>query len=239
MKINEQDYDTAITLLNSLDPLFLADRERVPVYASAYAGRCGLVFLDLMTSMQNTGTATVLGTLMAAFDNSDTNDINDCIQAESILTTHIGGPTLRSSDENLFMAFISLSKIAAILSALADQNNDDVTDDDGTPAGTFDQCDNTDLPEAMVRQIGAGIGSALLSLAAVGASYVDDAISDVNTLCSQDPNLNVFCTADDPSVFGAAEVQALRYAIGSSDYGIDSCGGNDFSACALANPVCP
>ena len=25
----------------------------------------------------------------------------------------------------------------------------------------------------------------------------------------------------------------------SNDFGIDSCGGNNFSACALANPICP
>lgn len=230
-KINDQDYDAAILLLNSLDPSYLTDRERVPVHASAYAGRCGLVFLDLLTSVQNPGTSTILGLLMAAFNNSDANDVSDCITAEDILRDDIGDSTVRNANENLFNAFISLSKIAAILSFTSDTDNDDVAD------GTYDVC--TTIPDNLVRHVGAGIGSTLLSLAAVGTSYVDDAIADVNTLCAQDPNLNVFCTADDPSAFGANEVQALRWAIASSDYGIDACGGNDFSNCAIANPVCP
>ena len=233
LQINKQDYDAAINLLQTLDASFLADRQRVPVHASAYAGRCGLVFLELLNSMQNTGSSTVLGTLMGAFNSATAADVADCIESERIMTDDIGDESVRDGDENLFMAFNSLAKIAAILSSLADTDDDDIAD------ATFDQCDATDLPEVMVRQIGTGIGVALLSLAAVGTSYVDGAISGVQSLCDEDPNLSVFCTATDPASFSATEVQALRYAIGSNDFGINSCGNRDFSNCAAANPACP
>jgi len=119
------------------------------------------------------------------------------------------------------------------MSSLAD------TDDNGVADGTFDQCNDTDLPEAMVREVGAGLAVTLLSLAGLGTGYIDDTLAGFNDLCSQDPNLASFCSVTDPSSFTAQEVQVFRYAIGSSDYGIDSCGGNNFTNCAVSNPSCP
>ncbi len=231
-EINNRNYSQAILLLESLDPLFMSERSRVPILASAYAGRCGLEFLSLLTNLQNISSSTVMGTLMGAFPLALASQVDDCIEAENILSS-LGDASARLGDENLLMAFNSFSKIGTILSSLAD------TDGDGVVDAGFDQCDNTDLPEAMVRQIGTGIANTLLSLASIGTNYVDDAVNDVTALCALDPNLNVFCTATDPTSFTAIEVQFLRYAIGSSDVGINSCGGDDFSTCAVNNPVCP
>lgn len=236
-EINARNYSAAITLLESLTVSFRTSRERLPVYASAYSGRCGLEFLTLLNSLQNTGTSTVLGILMGAFPGAAKTGASgheDCTQATGILET-IGNESERLGDENLLMAFTALSKIGTILSAFADTNNDGVAD------GTFDQCvDDTDnLPEARVRDIGASFATAILSLGAIGTSYIDGALTDVNAICAADPQLAVFCTSTDPTSFTAAQVQALRYAIGSNDFGIDSCGGNNFTNCALANPACP
>ena len=232
-EINSRNYTAAITLLETLDPAYLAVRERNAVYASAYSGRCGLEFLTLLTNLQNGGASTIFSLLMSGFPGATlTENAADCNQSQSILTT-VGDEDARNGDENLLMAFTSLSEIGTILSALAD------TDDDGVADATFDQCDAGDLPEAQVRQVGASIATAILSLAAIGTGYIDDATSDVTALCALDPNLAVFCTSTDPAVFTAPQVQALRYAIGSSDVGINSCGGNNFTNCAIANPVCP
>lgn len=231
-EINAGNYTTAIGLLESLSSSFLADRDRVPVYASAYSGRCGLVFLTLLNTMQNAAGGTVFTTLMGAFPGALATNVQDCINSETILEG-IGDESARDGDENLLMAFTSLAKVGTILSSLAD------TDDDGVPDATFDQCDAGDLPENMVREFGSGMSTAILSLSAIGTSYIGDAVTDVNALCALDPNLNAFCSTTDPAAFTAAEVQALRYAIGSSDFGINSCGGNDFNACVLANPSCP
>ena len=231
-EINARDYAAAIVLLESLSPAYLAVRERIPIYASAYSGRCGLEFLTLLTSLQNLGTSTVLGSLMGSFPGALAANVQDCINAETILEG-IGNESTRNGDENLLMSFNGLAKIGTILSSLAD------IDDDGVADATFDQCNATDLPELMVRELGASIAVTLLSLSAVGTSYVDGALADVTALCALNPNLNVFCTSTDPTSFAAAEVQALRYAIGSNDFGINSCGNNDFTNCATANPACP
>lgn len=232
-EINSRNYTAAITLLETLDPAYLANRDRAPVYASAYSGRCGLEFLTLMNNLQNSGASTVFSILMGAFPGATiSNHVADCNQSQTILAA-IGDESQRNGDENLLMAFTSLSEIGTLLSALAD------LDDNGTADPAFDQCDAGDISDAQVREIGSNIAIALLSLTAIGTSYIDGALADVNSLCALDPNLAVFCSTTDPSTFTPVQVQALRYAIGSNDFGIDSCGGNNFTNCAILNPVCP
>jgi hypothetical protein len=232
-EINKRNYSDAIDLFARLDADYLDNHERKAVYASAYSGRCGLEFLTLLSNLQNSSGSTVIALLMGAFPNSTLlENAADCNQSQSILAT-IGDQTVRNGNENLLMAFTSFSEIGTTLSAIADLDADGVAD------ATFDQCDITDFPEQQVREIGSSIALALISLAAIGTSYVDGATADVTALCNLDPNLSRFCTNTDPSAFTANEVQALRYAIGSNDFGIDSCGGNDFANCAIANPSCP
>ncbi|MEM7645627.1 MAG: hypothetical protein AAF203_01845 [Pseudomonadota bacterium] len=227
--LNARNYTEAINLLESLDPAFLTDRARVPIYASAYSGRCGLEFLTLLNTMQNTGAATVIGTLMGAFPGAQAANIQDCIRSEEIVEA-LGEVGDRTNDENLLMAFNALAKIGAILSTFAD------TDDDAVADAGFDQCDVNDISDEMVREIGASIAVTVVSLGAIGTSYIDDSLADVNALCALDASLGRFCSITDPLEFLDPEVQALRYAIGSNDFGIDSCGGNDFTNCPVAQP---
>lgn len=225
LELNERDYVTAITLFESLDPTFLAVRERTGVYASAYSGRCGLEFLTLLNTLQNPGANSVLSLLMAGFPGATLlENQSDCGQAETILNT-IGDQDARNGDENLLMAFTSLSKIGVTLSHYADDNEDQVVD------GGFDQCDLVAFPAADVAIIGAALANSLLSLTAIGTGYVDDATTDVTALCGLHPDLAVFCTQTDPSLFTPDQIKALRYIIGSSDYGLNSCGGRDFPTC--------
>lgn len=232
-EINSRNYGAAITLLESLDPTYLAARERVAVYASAYSGRCGLEFLTLLNNLQNSSTGTIFATLMAAFPGATVaENVADCNQSQSILSG-VGDQSARDGDENLLMAFTSLAEIGTLLSALAD------TDDNGSADAGFDQCDNSDFSDSQVRELGSSIALTILSLGAIGTSYIDDALADINSLCGIDPELATFCSVTDPAAFTADQVRALRWAIGSNDIGIDSCGGNDFANCALANPACP
>ncbi len=227
-KINSRSYGEAIEILETIEPSYLQVRERVPVYASAYSGRCGLEFLTLLNSIQNSSVQTIFLLLMSAFPGAQAANVQDCLQAEGIIEA-VGDETARNGDENLLIAFNSLAKIGTILSSLAD------TDDDGAADGTFDQCDNTDFPDTMVRELGSSIGTTIASLGAIGTSYIDGATQEVEALCDEHPNLEIFCSPTDPADFDPAEVEALRIAIGSSDLGINSCGGNDFGDCALAN----
>jgi hypothetical protein len=231
-EINNRNYNRAVLLLQSLTPDYLNVRVRVPIHASAYAGRCGLEFISLLEALQSTNSSAVLGMLMGSFPGAEIDNVNDCIFASDLLQD-IGDESVRDGNENLLLAFVSLAKMGVILSSLAD------LDDDGVADATFDQCDNNDLPEAMVREVGASLAVTILSLSAVGGGYIDGTVDSFADLCAQDPNLQPFCNTTDPTSFSAAEVQAFRYAIGSNDFGIDSCGGLNLSDCATSNPVCP
>ncbi len=236
-RLNERAYSEAIDILESIEPVYLQARDRIPVYASAYSGRCGLEFLTLLESLQNTsgGSQTLFTLLMGAFPGALPTNVQDCMNAEEIIE-FIGDESARNGDENLLLAFNSLAKIGTILSSLAD------TDDNGSADATFDQCNNTDFPDEMVRELGHSLGLTIVSLQAIGTDYIEGATDEVQALCQADNNdyLEVFCQAVEPEDFNSNEVQALRLAIGSSDIGIDSCGGNNFEDCTAANAgSCP
>lgn len=235
LDINAQDYASAVTLLDGLDPAFMADRERIPVYASAYAGRCGLNFLGLLTDIQNQGSSSLFQTLMIGFPGANlANNVADCFEAQNKLFS-IGDQNVRDGDENLLMAFVSLAHIGTTLSAIADQ------DANATVDAGFDQCNATDFTDAQARAVGVSIATMITSLGAIGTSYIDGAISGVNSVCGVTVpyDLSAICTATSPSDFSPEQVRYIRYLIGSSDYGINSCG-SDFATCAATHePNCP
>ena len=232
-EINKKNFTEAIDLMDQLEPDFLNDRERLSVYASAYAGRCGLDFLGLFTSVREGVRGSLLGVLMGAFKESSKRGIGgheDCTKAVQILEG-LGDENLRDGNENLLIAFISFARIGSILDAFADEDNDGAVDTD------FNQCvnDEENLPEAQVREIGASFATALLSLGALGTNYATGATDSIESLCNTGGaiSLSTLCTKTDPAAFTPEEVRALRYMIGSRDLGIGSCGENDFISCAV------
>lgn len=231
LKLNESNYSSAITSFNALaasHASYYASENMLPLHASAFAGRCGLDFISLLTDIQGASSGSLFGLLMGAFPSATVTSYTDCLAAEDLLET-IGDETARNGDENLLMAFLSLAKIGVILSSRADADNDQVAD-----AG-FDQCDEvTDLPTAEAREIGSGLALFLKSIAAVGASYFD--ITAIQTACAINADTMAMCDTTDPTLITNDQLSTLRVFLGSSDYGINSCGGADFTNCLLANP---
>ncbi len=225
--MDSKDYDTAITLMLSLGPTFLAQRDVAAVYASAYSGRCGLDFVQLVSDLENVGASpSVLLYLMGIFPNGTDAKITDCVLAEGILKS-FGNESARTDDENVLMGLSSLTKVGIVLNRYADSDNDGVAD-----AG-FDHCDATDLPDDAVGEIGTGIGLSLLSISAVASDLSSDTFTAITDLCALDPSLNAFCTTTDKNNFTANEIKALRAVIGSTDFGIASCAG------AFITCLCP
>lgn len=227
LKLNARDYSGAIAIMQSLDPVFLARRDVSLVYASAFSGRCGLEFVELVQDLSNMGSATLFLFLMNTFVGGTDEKITDCLAAEARLKD-IGNQTQRTSDENILMGFSSLTKVGTIVSRYADLNSDGITD----PA--FDHCSTAEFPDSAVREVGTGMANAILSIAAVASDISSDALANITNSCNLTSELNVFCTNTDPSVYSALEVSALRQLIGSSDSGIGACPAFLDPAC-----VCP
>ncbi len=214
VSMNGGDYETAIQLLQSLDPAFLANRDVALVYASAHSGRCGLNFINLLTDLESVGTsATIFLFFMGIFPEGTDAKITDCVFSETTLNT-FGDYTVRTPDENILMGLSSLTKVGTILSRYADIDNNGVAD-----AG-FDHCDITDFPDDAVREIGTGIANALLSISAASSSISSGTLTEISSLCGLAPQLNSFCTNTDKSSYSAMEVSALRSILGSTDEGI-------------------
>lgn len=227
MEMNDRDYESAINLMQTLAPSFLAQRHVALVYASAFSGRCGLDFVNFVTDLENVGSASsMFSFLMQQFPDATDAKIADCVFSESVLN-NIGNQTQRNSDENILMGLSSLTKVGTVLSRYAD------TDGNGSVDGTFDHCDTTDFPDTAIREVGTGIAQAILSVSAVGSDITADTLTEITDLCALDPNLNVFCTTTDPNAYSNNEIAVLRAILGSTNQGVGACPGN-FTAC-----ICP
>ena len=228
--LDDLNYSQAILLIQSLGADYQTRRDVNFTLASAFAGRCGLNFISLAETLSDASATGLFGIIMQGFPGSSDNSIADCISAESVINTVESDPTLRTVDENLLMAFVAFSKIGVILNRYAD------SDDDGSPDGGFDHCSNADFPEADVRQIGTGIGNAVLSLGSAGSTVGGSSLTALTDLCAADPLLNSLCTITDPAVFDANGVKAIRAAATANEFiGIGACN-NTVVNCFLACP---
>lgn len=234
--INNSEWDDAIADFTSMSADYLASREVAVVYASAYAGRCGLDLLALAESMAGTLPSLLFKFLMAQYKNVTVTNRDDCKQAETIIKGIATDPADRTTDENLLMIFLSFSKIGVTLSAHADSG-----DFDGEPDGGWDACvdDVANFPEASVREVGTGLGIALSSLTAIGgdSSIGSDQGASFSALCADLGGLNPaldFCSITDAASYDADQVKGIRSIVQANEYvGIGSCNNT------LDNCLCP
>lgn len=227
MALNNRNYGTAISLLQSLSAEFRAQREVALVYASAHSGRCGMEFVSLVESLSNFSGNNIFHFLMQGFVGGTDAKISDCQTSEGILN-QVGDYTQRAPDENMLMGFSALTKVGTILSRYVD------TDNDGTTDPSFNHCSTTDFPDAAVREVGTGMANAIMSITAVASDISSGTLDDIQAYCNLDSQLNVFCTNTDPAAYSPLQVAALRQLLGSSDMGIGACPNFTDMAC-----VCP
>lgn len=234
--INKGEYGDAIAEFASMTSDYLAKREVKVVYASAYAGRCGLDLLALAESMAGTLPSLLFKFLMSQYQNVTTANRDDCLQAETIIKSISTTATERTVDENLLMIFLSFAKIGVTISAHAD--NDDF---DGNPDVGWNACTNdaSNFPEASVREVGTGLGNALTSLTAIsgqstiGSDQTDTFTDGCADLAALNPALD-FCSVTDSSAFTADQVKGIRSIVQANEWvGIGSCNNT------LDNCLCP
>lgn len=236
--INQGLYSEAILQFQAMSESFLSKPEVKSRYASAYAGRCGLDFISFVTSLKDMGSNRLFQFLMKGFPGATIEKIEDCVQAQDLLLEISEFGSSRSIDENFLMTFVSFVKVGSVLATYAD------ADHNGSPDAGFNSCDNTDLPEDFVRQIGSSIIHTYSSLMAIGDQddVADGALNQIKALlntvdasydlCNDTPDGSGDCTNTDPADFNAADLRAIRTFVGESNaIGIGSCTG-DFAACA-------
>ena len=115
------DYDLAITKFEKVTGTLASNRKFLGDKAAAYAGRCGLNFINNLNNLSsfNPGTSTLFKELMKSVQ-TVTVKPNDCATSEAIMMGIGDRASLRNSDENLFMLLLSMFKMGAYLKAFLD-----------------------------------------------------------------------------------------------------------------------
>lgn len=234
MLINDRNYAEAVATFDSMTPEYLARRDVKGLRASAYAGVCGIEFLDLLEDIGAIGTTRIFVWLMDSIRGGTLAKQTACVQAETIIKSIATLGVNRTADENLLMAFIAIGKMGTIISRYGDSGTPDGTVDAG-----FDPCDSTDLPSADAKQIATGFNIARDALANIGSSTVgSDITSDVTTICASMPAGPDALCANPAQVattdIDATEEQAIRTMLNEDqDIGLGVCAG-DATTC-----LCP
>lgn len=256
LKLDKSDWGGAIDLLNSLSTTFQARRDVKALLASAYAGRCGLDFIDLSDKIQNAGATSFFPILLTAFRGKTSTNLADCLLAETTLNSIGATPSARDANENLLMAFVAMAKIGVILAERADGDADGVVDATFRPCHTDGTTGTTQLPNGPAlpyndaTELVTGLSQFMLNLAAVGSGDAGGSTFDeIQAFCDllADPPFSVdICSTTDRTAVTATQRRAIRAALSDNSgfgFSIDndpgapdlSCdvGGCFTGACAL------
>lgn len=228
--LDKSEYAESLADLNRLSTNYQSRREVVTIFASAYAGRCGLRAISLLEHIAQNSNTLFFQVLLQKFSNATAPQIADCMTAEAIMRSLAPGDdfTLLSPDENMFLALISFAKIGAILGTYADLNHN------GTADPGFDSCSTAQLPDLQAREVGTGLTIAASALTASGSSVSAGIFSSLNSACTSLPGPLQFCNTLNASAFSTNMVKAINGLIKANEYvGLATC--ND----TLANCLCP
>ncbi len=211
--VNEQRFDDAILLITENPDLAPASRENKMLYASAYAGKCGVTFAELAESIETaTGAAILLA--MTSFSTITTSSA-ECVTAQEYLES-IGDYADRTSSENIALFLIGYSKVGVFLKEVADD-----TAPFGTVDGDFDGCPAGNLPDDNVKQMMSGTALMIENFDAVEDYLSADLTTDLTTI---DATCGAACNETDAgAINNATLITNFRRLIESNEYGVGSC----------------
>lgn len=248
--MDNSDWSDAINILtNQLSSSYRAQSSVVQALSGAYAGQCGLNFPDLVNSMKQANSSTVLFSyIMQAFQGV-TAQTTYCDQAITTMQT-LGTVLTRTTDQNLFLAILGVTRIGTTLN-----NEFHLTTADGGTDASFSVCNNyvggsaTDgytaaeiaagapappaqpdyfLTDAQVQTIAAGVGLIFENLTALSSAFATTAgplMTSINTAKTECESIVGVgnCSVTSPSAVSAQLIYAYRILLDTSIMGIGSC----------------
>lgn len=206
-------YDAAINKIYELDNAYYSRRDVQVFLASAFAGRCGLDFLTFAQSViNNPGLLTPME--LALNHMKAVNSEADCETAEAIMTAvspNLDGIMSDNADDAIYMAFIGLAKVGAVLSRIADTAAQ--IDNDGVPDIGYNACAMLD---ADARKIGSGITLLYNNLLYVGGAFATK-MNQMNAICAL---AGTACSKTNSSAFTPADLVAIKGVVDYDQFGI-------------------
>lgn len=215
--LNEQDYDTSISIITGeMTTELQSTTEMRELLASAYAGRCGLNFVEYTANLAEQTTGSAFFILKEPFVGLPVSP-DDCLL--SLQTMDLIGTTAnRTDNQNLFSAVVGMVLLGSSLRGYADATP---TDGDGT--NDIDLC--TGFTDAQVDNVILGFGYMSENFDAVSTSIIgsssSSALTDIMTDCNSIPG-GAGCSVTDPTAITPLMRQTMLDLIATQDYGIGS-----------------
>ena len=249
-ELDNMQWDSTVTIITSkMSANYQARRDVKMTLASAYAGKCGLIFMDLIQGMTNNPSSAMFQFFMGVWGGKTVNP-DSCELAIGVLQG-IGTKTQRTTNENLFLSLLGVARIGTNLVANLDNgDHNGAMDTDATvchgdaagtgtawqsPLSTFFPTPPGGMTQYMtsnnMKRVAAGLGLILENLdaltGALGSGSSLDGIDDISTMCSTVMSTitgsSVSC--DSMTTTGAVTdemVYAMRMMLASSDFGLGS-----------------
>lgn len=214
--INDKDWANALAKFEAMSPVYQAKTEVVEAWAATYAGKCGLDFISYFTDL---GSATLTGSTILRYLSSvwagDVVSAPDCTLAQLKMEEISSNPANRTAEQNLFLAILGMVKMGVYLRIYIDKDGAGGLGD-GTPDAGVNVCtdDVSNLPNAGLDEFITGFGLLTSNLAylteVLSAGTIEDALNQVNSVCS-DPNVPAgTCGKTDPSTISDSDRSLFR-----------------------------
>lgn len=228
--IDAIDYTSAIASLTSMSTAGKTQTKVIQTWAGALAGQCGQDFVSLITGLGSSSGAPLLF-FMQAFTAVAVTPASCALAQKKI--EELGVSSARTSDQNLFMFVLGISKLGTYLKSNADLLPATGVGGDGTTDPTFSACANQPAPgspmltDADLNQIITGLGLIFDNIAAVGASIAGSGavtgLDGIKAACELATGI-VDCAVTDPAdpAITAGARLFFRELIQTSDFGVGS-----------------
>lgn len=226
--LNSRQYTEAIAQFEKLSAESQSQRENQFLLASAYAGRCGLDFLDLAKGLKDLSGGELFKMIMNLYPTANAQHLQDCQSAEDKIRA-LGTTAQRTDDENLFLLFVELSKMGTLLNMSYDSNHDGAPD-------AASLCSKSIFSDAQAAEFGASLGIIVEIINQSSLSVLGSTASQLTSACADSP-ADLICGKTSASQFSASESAAVRtvveakYTTGTTAWvGLGVCA-SDFQTC--------
>ena len=229
--VNAQDYQTAITIITTQMSAGAQQKtEAREVLSSAYAGKCGLNFINYTDGLAQATSGSAFSLVSSPFVGTAVDPASCLISLQTL--DLIGTTATRTTHQNAFAAVVGMVLMGSATRLYTDDNpadGDGVEDAPDVSCSLTDpQIDNVILGYAYLSQ-----NFSALSSSTIGGSS-SSTISDSIDVCSQFAGAT--CTNTDPAQITTQMRDTIKDLMNTTDYGIGSKPG---SSPVLIQAACP
>ena len=223
--INNEDYDSALTLLGTMSADYRYSRNGVILATAAYAGKCGLNFSDFVSALSSSSGSDPFLLQMMKLWTSTTTDYTQCVLAQTEMERLASSYSSRSPDDAFFMVVLGMVKLGTLLHEKADTDDNGVVDSPPFTVGQPAFCNSANFSNSLTAEVGSGIGMVIANLTVAGSSIAGLDTTAIAAACDALAvglgGVNP-CLIEDRAVFLAdnSKLKAIRSLLNTNSAGL-------------------